>query len=316
MRNAPAPRPRVSISFWTIALFLGAAAASTSLFMITQNVQLREQRIAALNETLLNEQQKTRILDAEWAYLSRPQRLEGLMAARAQATANITPASGEADAGIGHKMYLASTSAMPPAPTPITTIVEPAMNDGFDTPPPEDELKKVSAQTPAAKAAPAKTEVKPAEAGEVDTTSPAPVDEAPAATPAAETKAPDTVATDVPEKTGVDDAPAVTDAPTTSTTDEAVTAPVAKTEAPATEVKAEETAEKPKTEAAPKEKETPKAKPKAKPKPKPAPKKVDKNDEPFPIARLNKKQAVAPSMPKPQPLSAPRHGGVARPILE
>jgi hypothetical protein len=53
------------------------------VFLVTQSVQRRDVHIDDLNHQLLSEQQALRVLDAEWAYLTRPQRLEELMTMKA-----------------------------------------------------------------------------------------------------------------------------------------------------------------------------------------------------------------------------------------
>lgn len=93
---------------WPICLMLAAVGLAVGVFVVTQGVQARETKVAALNRELLNEQQTLRVLDAEWAYLTRPQRLEELMAVRTDA------------------------NVMPPVPAPVANVapapqtVEPA----------------------------------------------------------------------------------------------------------------------------------------------------------------------------------------------
>jgi hypothetical protein len=84
---------------WPIALCLGAIAMAVAVFSVTQSVQRREAHVEALNRQLLSEQQTLRVLDAEWAYLTRPQRLEQLMSMKR------------------------NIGVMPPVPTPVANIV-------------------------------------------------------------------------------------------------------------------------------------------------------------------------------------------------
>lgn len=93
------PSRRFQFSPWPVVMTMGAIALAVSVFIVTQGVQQREARVAELNRQLLSEQQTLRVLDAEWAYLTRPQRLETLMAMKTDHT------------------------DMPPAPAPIATVV-------------------------------------------------------------------------------------------------------------------------------------------------------------------------------------------------
>lgn len=93
------PMRRLHFSPWPIALALAAIALAAAVFAVTQSVQQREARVADLNRKLLSEQQTIRVLDAEWAYLTRPQRLEELMVLKTQ------------------------RDVMPPTPAPIATIM-------------------------------------------------------------------------------------------------------------------------------------------------------------------------------------------------
>ena len=89
-----------SFTMWSILLFLGSIAMGAGVFAVTQAAKQHESGIEEINQSILAERQSIRVLEAEWAYLSRPQRLEELMAMR--------EAKGE----------------MPPTPTPITAIPE------------------------------------------------------------------------------------------------------------------------------------------------------------------------------------------------
>lgn len=84
---------------WPILMVLVAIGMAVGVFTVTQHVQQREVRVAELNHKLLTEQQTMRVLDAEWAYLTRPQRLEELIAMKVE------------------------QGDMPPIPAPIATIV-------------------------------------------------------------------------------------------------------------------------------------------------------------------------------------------------
>jgi hypothetical protein len=97
-------RRRFHFSPWPIALPLCAIAMAVGVFVVTQSVQRREAHVGELNRQLLSEQQTLRVLDAEWAYLTRPQRLEELMAMKVD------------------------RDVMPPTPTPVANVV-PAQPD-------------------------------------------------------------------------------------------------------------------------------------------------------------------------------------------
>lgn len=70
------------ISPATIILFPLAAAAIIGLFSVSQSYGEHERAVARIDREMLAERQSMRLLDAEWAYLTRPQRLEQLMVAR------------------------------------------------------------------------------------------------------------------------------------------------------------------------------------------------------------------------------------------
>ena len=60
--------------FWIIL----AAFVGFGLFHVKYKVQTLEDRLNRLNAAIINEQEQTHVLHAEWAYLNRPQRLEKL----------------------------------------------------------------------------------------------------------------------------------------------------------------------------------------------------------------------------------------------
>ena len=62
------------IAVW-FALAAGAVAA---MFHITFEVEQLEVRLHELNRAIVREQETTHVLQAEWSYLHRPQRLESL----------------------------------------------------------------------------------------------------------------------------------------------------------------------------------------------------------------------------------------------
>jgi len=62
----------------TFIIFALAAVSGTVLLHTSQNVQQAEERLEALELSVYREQEKTRMLRAEWETLNRPERLEAL----------------------------------------------------------------------------------------------------------------------------------------------------------------------------------------------------------------------------------------------
>ncbi len=63
-----------------IAALVLPAAAAYGLYEVKYEVRGLERELAALNRTLLGDQEAVHILEAEWSYLTRPARLEKLTA--------------------------------------------------------------------------------------------------------------------------------------------------------------------------------------------------------------------------------------------
>lgn len=115
-------RPRFSI--WPMALAFNALLLAACVFIVTQEVKQHEASIAKLNRQILAEQQTMRVLDAEWAYLTRPQRIEELLAMRdvkvepeksntdAVVVADVEPSSG----------VVATPVAVKPEPKVVKTV--------------------------------------------------------------------------------------------------------------------------------------------------------------------------------------------------
>lgn len=74
---------RSGFSVWPIAIGFNALLLAACVFIVTQEVKRHEAGVQELNREILAEQQTLRVLDAEWAYLTRPQRLEDLLAMKA-----------------------------------------------------------------------------------------------------------------------------------------------------------------------------------------------------------------------------------------
>jgi cell division protein FtsL len=62
----------------TLVLVLMAVLAGAALFRIKYEVRELEDRLAGLDRAVLGQQQALQVLNAEWAYLDRPQRIETL----------------------------------------------------------------------------------------------------------------------------------------------------------------------------------------------------------------------------------------------
>ena len=66
---------RRSIILWLVL----AGCFGVSMFLIKQEVQLREVRLDQLNRELLENQEAIQVLRAEWSYLNQPVRIEALI---------------------------------------------------------------------------------------------------------------------------------------------------------------------------------------------------------------------------------------------
>lgn len=63
----------------TILWFLIATCLGVALFMVKHEVQRREEQLAELHRQILSSQEAIHVLEAEWSYLNRPDRLEALV---------------------------------------------------------------------------------------------------------------------------------------------------------------------------------------------------------------------------------------------
>lgn len=66
---------RRSMTLWLLL----ATCAGITLFLIKHEVQDREDRLNALHREILADQEAIQVLNAEWSYLNRPDRLEHLI---------------------------------------------------------------------------------------------------------------------------------------------------------------------------------------------------------------------------------------------
>jgi len=65
---------RRSTLMWTLA----AVAVGAGLFVVKHRVQELEDRLAELNRAIAEDREAIHVLNAEWSYLNRPERLEDL----------------------------------------------------------------------------------------------------------------------------------------------------------------------------------------------------------------------------------------------
>lgn len=124
---------------WPFALAAASVALAVGVFTVTQEVKRREAHVAELNRQILSEQQTLRVLDAEWAYLTRPQRLEDLMALRI-GEMNTEDKADSAEAVDAKEEEVVTKDAVPTTPQTVTQA-KPAA---------KPETKKIAATEPAA----------------------------------------------------------------------------------------------------------------------------------------------------------------------
>jgi|GEM_PF-2817644 len=162
------PRRRV-LSPWTPLLGVAAILLAVGVFGVTQSVKQREAKVDQINRQILAEQQTMRVLDAEWAYLTRPQRLQDLMAMKANdgvmppaavMVARVDPAP-EAKAEEPAKVAVAAPVVTPPVPAVAKApeVVKPTVVAKVESAPVKTAPLKVAVAAPAKKVAPAKVAV-------------------------------------------------------------------------------------------------------------------------------------------------------------
>ena len=64
----------IIMSIW----LLGAAITGTGLYGIAYEVEQMEKELSALEQEIVDERETIHVLEAEWAYLARPERIETL----------------------------------------------------------------------------------------------------------------------------------------------------------------------------------------------------------------------------------------------
>jgi hypothetical protein len=63
----------------TVIWFLIATCVGVALFLLKYEVQNKEDQLATLHRGILADQEAIHVLEAEWSYLNRPDRLEALV---------------------------------------------------------------------------------------------------------------------------------------------------------------------------------------------------------------------------------------------
>ncbi len=71
---------RFKVKLSSLLTFVLATILGASLFWVSQQVQQLEREQRGLNEEILSENEGVRVLNAEWDYLNRPDRIEALAA--------------------------------------------------------------------------------------------------------------------------------------------------------------------------------------------------------------------------------------------
>jgi len=71
---------RFKVKLSTIATFVLATILGASLFWVSQQVQMLEREQRGIKAQISSEQEGMRVLNAEWDYLNRPDRIEALAA--------------------------------------------------------------------------------------------------------------------------------------------------------------------------------------------------------------------------------------------
>lgn len=71
---------RFKVKLSTIATFVLATILGSSLFWVSQQVQMLEREQRGIKAQISSEQEGMRVLNAEWDYLNRPDRIEALAA--------------------------------------------------------------------------------------------------------------------------------------------------------------------------------------------------------------------------------------------
>ena len=112
----------------TVAVFAMAGVTGAILLHTSQSVQRAEDQLAALKNSILQEQDSIKLLKAEWAYLNNPERIENLSR---QYLDLKTPSS---DAITAQAADVPSSDALPPI-SPASGGAREAAGEGLAAPP-------------------------------------------------------------------------------------------------------------------------------------------------------------------------------------
>ncbi len=82
---------RFKVKLSSLLTFVLATALGSSLFWVSQQVQQLEREQRELGEQISSEDEGLRVLNAEWDYLNRPDRIEALAAKYLNAMTTVTP---------------------------------------------------------------------------------------------------------------------------------------------------------------------------------------------------------------------------------
>ncbi|RED54107.1 cell division protein FtsL [Aestuariispira insulae] len=96
----------IAFAIWSLA----AATAGYALFYVSYQVEALEQELAILNRQILKEQESLHVLEAEWSYLTRPDRLQKLTH---ELLPELTPVTAEQFTSLDALPYRTNTKESP-----------------------------------------------------------------------------------------------------------------------------------------------------------------------------------------------------------
>lgn len=133
----------MSNRFYSLLSLVIAGALGAILFITSENVQHSEKDLADVREKLAVERDSMRVLNAEWTYLNRPDRLEQL----SQTYLNLTPAA--------PAQVLDTAAAIPEPIVPVRPGLKPAIVPANFQDTTQTDGRVIAASTAAARPAPA-----------------------------------------------------------------------------------------------------------------------------------------------------------------
>jgi hypothetical protein len=117
----------------TLVALVLVAAVSFGLYQLKYDVQRLEAELAGLNRELIGEREAIRVLEAEWSFLNRPQRLQDLAARHLE----LAPAVVDRAAALERLPYRrrgdhepAAAAPLPSPSTPPLPVPRPASPTG------------------------------------------------------------------------------------------------------------------------------------------------------------------------------------------